>query len=57
MTRLSKTLEDFIIVEKSLKSFKDVHQSVCVVHGEIAELRHEEHVNHFDRYFIPTLND
>ncbi|ODM92421.1 Pyridine nucleotide-disulfide oxidoreductase domain-containing protein 1, partial [Orchesella cincta] len=44
VTRLSKTLEDFIVLEKSLKSFKDVHQSVRVVHGVVAELLPEQHL-------------
>lgn len=44
ITRLTKTLEDFIIVEKSLKSFKDVHQSVRVVHGEVSQLLPDQHV-------------
>ncbi|CAL8133621.1 unnamed protein product [Orchesella dallaii] len=44
VTRLSKTLEDFIVLEKPLKSFKDVHQSVRVVHGVVAELLPEQHL-------------
>lgn len=47
VTRLCKTLEDFIIVEKSLKSFKDVHQSVRVVHGELSQLFPEEKVGFY----------
>lgn len=47
ITRLCKTLEDFIIVEKSLKSFKDVHQSVRVVNDELAQLLPDEHVRAF----------
>ena len=44
VTRLTKTLEDFVIVEKSLKSFKDVHQSVAVFHDTIADYKPQEHV-------------
>jgi len=42
VTKLSKTVQDFIVVEKSLKSFKDVHKSVKVIHDELESLLFEE---------------
>lgn len=44
VTRLTKTLQDFIVVESSLKSFKDVHQSVDVIHDHVASLDVDNHV-------------
>lgn len=45
MTHLTKTLQDFVLVQKSLKSFKDVHQSVDVEHEHVKKLDVESHVS------------
>ena len=44
VTRLSKTLQDFIVVEKSLKSFRDVHQSVAVIQDIVINVQPNEKV-------------
>ncbi|CAG7726853.1 unnamed protein product [Allacma fusca] len=44
VTRLTKTLQDFVIVEKSLKSFKDVHQSVIVIQDYVNTVEPKKHL-------------
>jgi hypothetical protein len=51
VTHLTKTLQDFILVEKSLKSFKNVHQSVDVVQDFVSGLNINEKVELFSELF------
>jgi hypothetical protein len=54
VVRLTKTLEDFLVVERPLKSFKEVHQSVRVLQDKVTHLDVTARVSKSARTLAPT---
>jgi hypothetical protein len=54
VVRLTKTLEDFLVVERPLKSFKEVHQSVRVLQDKVTHLDVGGRVSKSARTLAPT---